>query len=174
MLDFMFTLVSAGCAGVNMETGVNQLGFISSYSPISDDEQGHYWAAPEYYGMLVFAQSGAGRLVEATVNSNDDSIKAYAVERSKDCIVLTVINKRSSVDATLVIDNERSLSFKKASLLRLVGPSLESKSGVSFGGKRVAPDGTWSPGRTEDVPLIAGKLKMSVPASGAAIVTLHL
>ncbi|HEX4782872.1 MAG TPA: hypothetical protein VH350_00940, partial [Candidatus Sulfotelmatobacter sp.] len=56
VLDFMFILASSGCAGVNMETGVNQRGFISSYSPIGDDEQGHYWAAPEYYGMLAFAQ----------------------------------------------------------------------------------------------------------------------
>ena len=33
VLDYMFTLASNGCSGVNMETGVNQLGFISSYSP---------------------------------------------------------------------------------------------------------------------------------------------
>jgi hypothetical protein len=46
VLDFMFTLASAGCAGVNMETGVNQLGFISSYSAIGDDEHGHHWATP--------------------------------------------------------------------------------------------------------------------------------
>jgi hypothetical protein len=36
VLDFMFALASTGCAGVNMETGVNQRGFISSYSPIGD------------------------------------------------------------------------------------------------------------------------------------------
>jgi hypothetical protein len=34
VLDFMFTLALAGCAGVNMETGVDQLGFISYYSPM--------------------------------------------------------------------------------------------------------------------------------------------
>ena len=32
-LDFLWKLASAGCAGVNMETGVNQLGFVSSYFP---------------------------------------------------------------------------------------------------------------------------------------------
>ena len=71
VLDFMFTLASAGCAGVNMETGVNQRGFISSYSPIGDDEQGHYWAAPEYYGMLAFAQSGAGRIIGSTIDAGE-------------------------------------------------------------------------------------------------------
>ena len=38
VLDFMFILASAGCAGVNMETGVNQRGF-SQILPIGDDEQ---------------------------------------------------------------------------------------------------------------------------------------
>ena len=47
VLDFMYKLAAAQCGGVNMETGVNQLGFISSYSPIGDDEHGHYVAAPE-------------------------------------------------------------------------------------------------------------------------------
>jgi hypothetical protein len=46
VLDYMFTLACNGCSGVNMETGVNQLGFISSYSPIGDDTQGHYSARP--------------------------------------------------------------------------------------------------------------------------------
>src|SRR5579864_8409648 len=69
VLDFMFVLASAGCAGVNMETGVNQRGFISSYSPIGDDEQGHYWATPEYDGMLAFAQSGAGRIIGSAIDA---------------------------------------------------------------------------------------------------------
>ncbi len=57
VLDFMFKLASAGASGVNMETGVNQLGFISSYSPIADDDHGIYTAAPEYFGMMAFAQA---------------------------------------------------------------------------------------------------------------------
>jgi hypothetical protein len=55
-LDYLFVLASHGCGGVNMETGVNHLGRISYYTPISDDLAGHYSAAPEYYGLLAFAQ----------------------------------------------------------------------------------------------------------------------
>ena len=51
VLDYMFTLAQYGCAGVNTETGVNQLDFISSYSPIGDDEHGHHlWLYTEEYG----------------------------------------------------------------------------------------------------------------------------
>ncbi len=64
-LDYLCVLAWHGAAGVNMETGVNQLDFISSYSPIADDEHGHFTAAPEYYGMLAFAEGCRGERVAA-------------------------------------------------------------------------------------------------------------
>ncbi len=39
-LDYMLLLAQSGCAGVNIETGFNQLGFLSSYSPIAQRRQG--------------------------------------------------------------------------------------------------------------------------------------
>ena len=45
-----------GAAGANLQTGINHLGRLSYYSPITDDLAGHYSAAPEYYGLLAFAQ----------------------------------------------------------------------------------------------------------------------
>lgn len=47
-LDFMFRLASHGCNGINLETDVNQLGFISHYSPIGRDAAGNCVARPEY------------------------------------------------------------------------------------------------------------------------------
>ncbi len=38
-LDYMLLLAQSGCAGVNIETGFNQLGFLSSYSPIRNDKR---------------------------------------------------------------------------------------------------------------------------------------
>ncbi len=173
VLDFMFTLASAGCAGVNMETGVNQLGFISSYSPIGDDEQGHYRAAPEYYGMLAFAQSGAGRFIGSTIDAGVRNIKTYASQPAKDRIVLTLINKEPSSDATVVIDAGAAAFFRKGSLVRLAGPALESKSGITLGGAAVSPGGQWKPARIEEVDGARGRLQVRVPAASAAIVALH-
>jgi hypothetical protein len=39
-LDFLFTLAQFNAAGVNMETGVNHLGFLSWYTPIGPDASG--------------------------------------------------------------------------------------------------------------------------------------
>ncbi|MGA9800069.1 MAG: glycosyl hydrolase family 79 C-terminal domain-containing protein [Terriglobales bacterium] len=173
VLDFMFTLASAGCAGVNMETGVNQRGFISSYSPIGDDEQGHYWAAPEYYGMLAFAQPGAGRIVGSTIDAGDKNIKVYATEPDPNHMVLTLINKEPSYDAAIVIDPGAHKSLRKGSLVRLSGPSLESKSGVTLGGASVSPAGSWKPAQTEEVAGSRGRFPVRVPAASAAVVTLR-
>ncbi len=171
VLDFMFTLAAAGCAGVNMETGVNQRGFISSYSPIGDNEQGHYWAAPEYYGMLAFAQSG-GRVIGCALDAGDKNVKAYATQPGRDRIVLTLINKESSLDATVVMDASTSAPLRSGSLIRLAGPSLESKSGLTLGGAGVAHDGLWKPTRVQEVSGTRGRLQVWLPAASAAVVTL--
>ena len=170
-LDFMFVLASAGCAGVNMETGVNQRGFVSSYSPIGDDEQGQYWAAPEYYGMLAFAQSGAGRIIGSSIDAGDKNITAHATQPAKNRTVVTVINKEPSFDAEIAIDSGQLASFQKGSLVRLTGPSLESKSSVTLGGARVSSEGVWKPTRTEAVVIANRTLQLRVPAASAATVT---
>jgi len=66
-LDYMFNLAAHGCGGVNMETDVNQLGFISHYSPIVHDANGVCSARPEYYGMLAFAMAGHGELIKVSI-----------------------------------------------------------------------------------------------------------
>ena len=63
-LDYMFTLASYGCDGVNIETDINHLAWISHYSPIIHDPTGKITACPEYYGMLAFAMAGKGDLLK--------------------------------------------------------------------------------------------------------------
>ena len=173
VLDFMFILASAGCAGVNMETGVNQRGFISSYSPIGDDEHGHYSASPEYYGMLAFAQSGAGRIIGSTIDAGNRNISAHATQPIGDRTILTLINKEPSSDAVVVIDAGQSAPFRGGSVTRLSGPSLESKSGVTLGGAEVSPSGLWRPAQRKEVIRLGGRLQLRVPAASAAIVKLE-
>lgn len=172
VLDFMFTLASGGCAGVNMETGVNQLGFISSYSPIADDEQGHYAAAPEYYGMLAFSLAASGRLVACSLDPGDRNLKAFATAPDASHAVLTLINKEPSCDATVVLDRESSAAFRSGQIVRLSGPSLESKSGITLGGSPVLSDGVWNSTRVERVDSDS-PWKITVPRASAAIVTLN-
>ena len=167
VLDFMFQLASAGCAGVNIETGVNQLGFISSYSPIRENERGAYIATPEYYGMLAFAHASQGALLAVDCNAVGANITAYAVAGDERGLSVTIINKEPSLDAnvSLVISGKTG----GARVFRLSARSLEARNSVTFGGSAVTADGRWNVEPAELLPTSEGRGTIRVPAGSAAV-----
>jgi hypothetical protein len=166
VLSFMYKLASAQCAGVNMETGVNQLGFISSYSPIGE-EDGHYRATPEYYGMLAFARSGRGELVESNLENAEVDVEGYATKTARQ-ISITLINKSGH---DVVADVDGAKGFKYGSVLSLSAPSIDSVEGF-LGGAVVDAEGRWSPRELEKIQLSQGKLRIHVPGASGAMVEL--
>jgi hypothetical protein len=168
-LDYLFVLASYGCSGVNMETGVNHLGWISHYSPIGDDLAGHYGAAPEYYGLLAFAQAARGEQIAAACDAGGINLTAYAMRQNADAMTVAVINKDLSRDAMVEVTG---VPLRQARVTRLTAPSLAALSGVSLGGAAVAGDGTWNGGRTDPVRIAGGKALLDVPAGSAALVAL--
>jgi len=181
-LDYLFVLASYGCAGVNMETGVNHLGKISSYTPISDDLNGHYGAAPEYYGLLAFAQMPMGMMKAVRIDAGGANVTAWAVvDVSKGGqTALAIINKDAAQDADAVISgiNLEGPNIKpnrvmtRGRCLRLTGPSLEARDGVMLGGAAVAANGAWSGAKYEPVKVASGRASLHVPAASAALVWL--
>ena len=170
VLDFMYRLAAHQCEGVNMETGVNQLGFISSYSPIGEDGRGGYFAAPEFYGMLAFASGAAGELVKSQFSAGNYNLEAYASAIRDKQLCITLINKEPGLDAGVVI--ERAMPFQNGSVLRLSAPSLDADVSVSFGGATVKPDGTWRPDSEEKIQRSNGKIFVHLPAASAAVLIL--
>jgi hypothetical protein len=169
VLDYMFALAHADAAGVNMETGVNQLGFISSYSPIGEDEQGTYWAKPEYYGMLAFAHASQGQRVALDYDTADLNLKAYAVLSRDRRISVTLVNKDASRDADVSVIVKGD--FAQVNALRLTGPSLASPDGVRLGASAVGANGNWQPALAESLRTKGCKCEIHVPAASAAIMT---
>jgi hypothetical protein len=167
-LDYLFVLASHSCSGVNMETGVNHLGWISKYTPISDDLAGHHGAAPEYYGLLAFAQAAKGEQIALTCETGGINLTAYATRQDNETIV-TVINKDMSRDAMVEVVGAAP---KHAQTMRLAAPSLTTSSGITLGGAPVRGDGTWTGAQSDPVKLANGKVLLTVPAGSAALVTL--
>ena len=170
VLDYLFVLLSAGCAGVNIETGVNHLGWISHYTPIGDDLAGHYGAAPEYYGMLAFALSGGGDQIDVTCDNGGINLNAYATRQGAHDMVVTVINKDESQNAA--IDIACSAKFTQAQVVRLAAPSLSAMTGVSLAGAEVNPAGIWQPAPAEPAQIARGEARVTVPAGSAALISL--
>jgi hypothetical protein len=167
VLDYLYTLAYNGCSGVNMETGENQLGFISSYSPIGEDTQGHPVARAEYYGLLAFLFA-QGQMLEVNVHINSPMIKAYATAPTAGTLQLTLINKGETA-AVLHVESG-SASHDMAKVTRLSGPRLDATTGITLGGAEVSATGIWRPRKPERALLQSGKLMIDMPAASAATV----
>ena len=170
-LDNMFVLASCGCDGVNMETDINQLGWISHYSPVVHDAAMACHARPEYYGMLAFALAGKGNLLKATLDKGDVNLTAYATKDEHGAVWLTAINKDFALDATLEISLPRGCSSAAAFWLR--APAVEAKDHVTFAGAEVAADGQWTPGAAEPVTVKDRTAALLVPHASAVVLRLR-
>lgn len=171
VLDFMWTLAAGGAAGVNMETGINQLDFVSYYSPIRNDANGAVAVAPEYYGMLAFAQGSNGDRIALDYDPTGVNFTAYAATTDPGDLAVTLINKDPNINIHITIETDRS--FQNGAALRLKGRALDSGEAVTLGGSTVAADGRWTPGEVEPLRITGGACDIHVPAASAGIVTLR-
>jgi hypothetical protein len=164
-LDYMLLLAANGCSGVNMETGVNQLGFVSSYSPIQDDGKGVNTAGVPYYGMLAFATAQAGNheIYPVDIDNTNLNLTAYTLGRSGKPRSVVIVNKDRNEDARFSL---AELNMGNVIALRLAAPSPESMNAVTFGGASVDAEGRWSATTTEQVR----NSKLEIPHMSAVVV----
>ena len=172
-LDYMFTLATNGCSGINLETGLNQLGFVSSYSPIGDDQHGRYHAAPEYYGMLAFSLAGRGQLLQVEVNPALPLVRAYATRSSQQTLSVTLINKGPQA-VTVKLDLGHSVPSARATVMRLTAPRIDASSDITLGGSEVSSAGTWHPTNSESMNVREDRLELTLAAGSAAIAQIPL
>jgi hypothetical protein len=147
-LDSMLLLAEYGCGGVNMETGVNQLGFESSYSPIRDT--GTATAGRPYYGMLAFAAAFAHgpEVLPMEVGAEGANVTAYALGHNGKPRCAVVVNKERAKDVRVSL---RRLGMREFSAMRLEAASPGSNAEVTLGGALVDAEGKWTPKHKERV-----------------------
>ena len=142
-LDYMLLLAEYGCSGVNIETGVNQLGFISFYSPVRDDGKGMNIAAAPYYGMLAFAAASADcpEVLPIDMDTHGINMTAYVLGAAGKPLCVVAVNRDGLQDMSLYITE---LKMGDVLALRLHAPSPDSSTGVTFGGSGINPEGRWT------------------------------
>jgi hypothetical protein len=168
-LNYLLLLAQSGCAGVNIETGYNQLGFMSSYSPIRADFAGSIDVGPSYYGMLAFAAAGVAgaSMLPIKLDGPDPDPAVYAIGQPSRVQALVIINwnessPRSVSLAGLGLDARDAPSMR---VLRLTAPSLLSQSQVRLGDAAVDASGHWQPVSRERV-----RAGMVVVAPASAVI----
>jgi hypothetical protein len=163
-LDYMLLLAKSGCSGVNIETGVNQLGFVSSYSPIQDDGKGVNSAGIPYYGMLAFSVASAGRqqVLLSEFDAGGLRLTGYVLGTSGKPRSIVIVNRDRSQDANVSFVE---MKMGVVSALRLTAPTPESKDGITFGGGAVDAEGRWKANALEHIH----NGKVTVPKMSAVV-----
>ncbi len=163
--DLMYQLAQAGATGVNFHGG----GY-GCYTPVAGTRGNGFLARPLYYGMLLFAAAGSGRLVMTELDgAADGSIGAYGLEAPDGALNLAVLNKSLQSDVTLGVDVRGA---RRASVMRLMAPRADDTTDVTLGGSVVGSDGTWMPSVTETLTARDGLLTLRMPKASGALLAL--
>ncbi len=163
--DLMYQLASAGGTGINFHGG----GY-GWYAPIAGTPEDGFLARPDYYGMLLFAQSGAGQLVESKLDSTEplSLLTAYALRSDSGATKVAVFNKNQ--DRRIQLAVEPGQRNTRATALRLHAPRVDDTADTTFGGSPVGAGGAWSAAHQETLPMEGGAAVIELPAASAALI----
>lgn len=164
--DLMYQLASAGAMGINFHGG----GY-GWYTPIAGTPQDGFLARPIYYGMLLFAQAGAGQLVESAIAQPEQAplLTAYGLRNNAGAIKVAAFNKHLDRSVKLAIDAGRRAP--RVTALRLFAPRADDTTDTTFGGAPVGASGAWSAAHEESLPLKNGAADVALSPASAALIT---
>jgi hypothetical protein len=180
LVDQAMLLASTGVNHVNYHSNIAVCGGPkppgSAYTPFcaanpTDQAEGKLMVQPEYYGMLLVREIGRGTF--ATVeNSDPDTLRAYAVrDGNRLKVVLVNLTDPASAGERKVTVNLGG-KFKKADFIRVTGPALDAKTGMTLAGKTVTAEGTFPAITPTKLAVSSDKLKVTLPPGSATLVTL--
>lgn len=172
-LDTLFEMARVGVDGVNIHTFPS-----AGYNLFAFTEHNGRWSgavAPEYYGLLMFAQAAApGSLLLDVSGQGDSTLKTWATQAPNGTVHVVVINKSTSRSRVVAVRVPGLAGT--AQLERLSAPSAQSSDGVTLGGRSFGAQtttGTLAGAAQRDrVSTSSGAYVLRVPAASAAMLTL--
>jgi hypothetical protein len=173
--DALFSLLHAGVDGVNMHTLPR-----SSYELFEFSHAGGRWGSwvrPVYYGLQLFAQAappGSRLLKLPRLGGGSSVLSAWATRAADRIDRLVLIDKDPSRPERVTLRPPPGTP-QGATLERLQARSLQSRSGVTLGGRTYGPEtftGQLPPAISQALtPNPRGAYRITVPAGSAALVT---
>ncbi|MES1188182.1 MAG: hypothetical protein ABUL60_30475 [Myxococcales bacterium] len=173
-IDYMFEVAKRGGSGVNFHNGENgQDGTVPFYyEPLKETNGVVVQVQPEYYGMLLFAQAGAGSMVSTTVTSSAEHFTAWAIKGSTATSVV-LNNRDASSGVTATVNLGTPVSSAGAIYLEATPTgSLTAASGsVTLAGAQVSVTGDWPRNAPYPQAVSGNSVSVFVPAASAALVS---
>ena len=172
VLDTLFNLASVGVDGVNIHSLPG-----AAYELFTFQHNASGWEAfvhPEYYGMLLFAQSfpPGARLLPVKVNPSGP-VKVWATRSSDFQTRVVLINKDPTTSYTVQVQVPGFTST--AQLERLAAPTVFSTNDVTLGGQSFGDETSTGlmpgPPQTETVAPVLGSYTVTLQPASAALLT---
>jgi len=164
-IDFLFANAQYGSSGVNFHGGGNSNG----YTPIADQNGDVVGARPIFYGMVLFAKIGQGKMLGTSGAPTSINFSAYAVASAGSTTSVVLNNKDPLTTVHATVDVGTAVASANALLLQ--GPSLNATTGVTLGGAAISPDGGFTPDPPTSLPTSGSTFTVDVPPASAALVT---
>jgi hypothetical protein len=147
----------------------------SAYTPFcapnpTEQAAGKLIPQPEYYALLLIREVGTGTF--APVESSDPAtLRAHALRDGKQLkVVLDNLQDAPAGERTVTV--KLGGKFGKAELIRMTGPSLDARTGVTLAGNTVSNDGTFPAITRTPVKVRGNTLTLTLPPVSATLVTL--
>jgi hypothetical protein len=166
--DLMYRLAAAGGMGINFHGG----GY-GWYTPIAGSPQHGFIARPIYYGMLLFAEAGAGHLIESTLDASGETgatLSAYGLQSDAGVTRVAIFNKHG--DQPVLMTLQAGQKAERATVIRLYAPRMEDTVDTTLGAAQVNSSGAWAAAREDTLTVKNGETVIELPAASAALVTL--
>ncbi len=172
-LDTLFAMARTGVAGVNIHTFPG-----AGYALFRFSRVGGRWTAsiaPEYYGLLMFAQAAPRRSRLLSVSGRPgNQLRIWATLAPDRRIRVVLINAATTSSRVVTVRAPGSRGAGRHEWLR--APSAAASSGVRLGGQSFGPqnDTGTLPGapRTFAAAPIQGRYVVRLPAASAVLLTL--
>jgi hypothetical protein len=171
MAEVLFQLARAGVDGVNVHTLPD-----SAYEPFAFSRHGGRFSAdvrPVYYGMQLFAQAAPAGSELLDVHGHSGALNAWATRAPDGSLRVALINESPRRGRRVSLRLPPGTS-RVGSVIRLRGPGVSARSGVTLGGRSYGTrtfTGRLAPARTQTLSRRNGAYTLSVPRASAALVT---
>jgi hypothetical protein len=172
-IDYMFEVAKRGGSGVNFHTSENGMdGTVPFYyEPLKEDQGAVVQVQPEYYGILLFAEAGAGSMVDTTVTTSAQFFTAWAI-KTNDFTSVVLNNRNASGGVSATVQLGAAVTGASAIYLEATpAGSLTAAAGnVTLAGAKVSVSGDW-PRNAPYIQAVSGNsVSVYIPAASAALV----
>src|SRR5262249_22288802 len=159
---------AAGSSGINLQGNpVNCPGYTPVCAPTASAlAAGQLSARPDWYGMLITRSLVGTRPLRASLFPAPvpDLVAQPFIGPGRHLHVLLVDDEPPG-SAPLALALHVGPGYGPAQILRMTAPAPEATDGVTLGGRAVAANGSWHPGRLEHAGTRAGVLPVSLAPS---------